>query len=72
MCCPQDVEAKLGTDLPSIGASILLAVGVVLCDYGVEGLLDIFLGNSVFGDVWCMVMVSIHSMIEQEALHDFD
>ena len=54
----QDLEAKLGTDLPSVGASILLAVGIVLVNFGIEGLLDIWLGDSLLGDVWCMVMVS--------------
>ena len=57
-CMLQDLEAKLGTDLPSVGASILLAVGIVLVNFGIEGLLDIWLGESLRGDVWCMVMVS--------------
>ncbi len=54
----QEFEERLGADLPSIGAAILLAVGVVLCDYGIEGLLDIVLGDNALSAFWCMVMVS--------------
>ena len=57
----QEVEQRLEADLPSIGASILLAFAVVLCNYGIEGLLDIFLGDSVPGDLWCMATVRMQS-----------
>lgn len=59
----QELEQRLEADLPSIGASILLALAVVLCNYGIEGLLDIFLGDSVPGDLWCMAMVRVLAMV---------
>jgi hypothetical protein len=53
------IEDRLGGDLPAVGTSILLALGILLVDYGLEGILDIFVIHhwGAFGAIWCMAMV---------------
>lgn len=49
-------EQRLEASLPSIGATIAFMVGVIILEFGVQGLLDHYLGDSVLGSVACILV----------------
>jgi hypothetical protein len=51
-----EFERKLEADLRSVGATIVAVSGVIVYWRGVWSLLDHVLGDSVFGDVACVVL----------------
>jgi hypothetical protein len=57
---PPDVllefEQKLQGDLKAVGVTVVAVSGVIIYWRGVWSLLDHFLGDSVFGDVCCIVV----------------
>ncbi|GAX75465.1 hypothetical protein CEUSTIGMA_g2908.t1 [Chlamydomonas eustigma] len=56
------VSGSVTWDAKPLAASLLLALGILLEYYGLEGLLDIYLGDSVFGAI-CCILVGVTLMV---------
>lgn len=52
----QEFEQKLEADLQTVGVTLTAILGVIIFWRGVWALLDHFVGDSVFGDICCIVV----------------
>lgn len=51
----QDIEARLEADVSTVLITIVFAVGVIMVEFGVQSLLDHYLGESIVGMIGCIV-----------------
>eukprot|EP00877_Chromochloris_zofingiensis_P013906 jgi/Chrzof1/876/Cz01g32110.t1 len=51
----QELEAKLEADLLTLAATLSCVVGVILFEFGIQGVLDHLLGDSVSGSISCIL-----------------
>ena len=52
----REAERKLEADFTTLMVTILFMVAVIVFEYGVQSLLDHFLGDSVTGSVSCILV----------------
>lgn len=53
--CTADMENKLGGDIVAVAITLCFVTAFILVEFGVYGLLDHFLGDSVAGDLACII-----------------
>lgn len=51
-----EFEHKLEADLTTVGVTLTAVLGVIIFWRGVWALLDHYIGDSVFGDICCMIV----------------